>query len=208
MRNASDPHYTYSNKLGRIFLLGLEEILGRTGLNALLNMAELPRLIHTPLGGEVDLSFEDLSKILSTLEKMYGPHGGHGVALRTGRACFKHSLHEFGPELGTQDMAFRLLPPDQKLVAQAERLADLFNANSDQRVQVQENDEQIRWQIDRCPVCWGRQVASPVCHLAVGLLQEACYSVSGGKLYNVEEQSCIARGDPTCTVVIDKQPFA
>jgi predicted hydrocarbon binding protein len=207
MPNPPDPHYVYSDKLGKILLLGLKEILGSNGLNALLNMAELPDFIGASTDDR-EIGFEDLSKILVTLEKIYGPHGGHGVALRTGRACYKYSLQEFGPELGTQDMGFRLLPPDQKLVAQAERLADLFNANSDQRVRVQENEAQILWQIDRCPACWGRRVEVPVCHLAVGLLQEACYWVSGGKLYNVEEKSCIARGDPSCTVVIDKQPFS
>ena len=46
----------------------------------------------------------------------------------------------------------------------------------------------------------------PVCHLAVGLLQEALYWVSGGKVFNVEEKTCIAAGDATCTIEIDANP--
>jgi predicted hydrocarbon binding protein len=41
----------------------------------------------------------------------------------------------------------------------------------------------------------------------VGLLQESLYWLSGGKIFNVEETECIARGDPACTILIEKQPI-
>ena len=43
---------------------------------------------------------------------------------------------------------------------------------------------------------------------AVGLLQEALYWLSGGKVFNVEEIACIARGDAACTIVIDQTPLS
>lgn len=210
MSNAPETRFTVSNKLGGIFLQGLEEIMGRNGLNALMNLSGLPELLEDEAkpNQETEFTFEELAKTLVTLEQMYGPRGGHGVALRAGRACFKYCLHEFGPELGLNDSAFRLLPADRKLVAELERLAKVFNTHSDQRVRVQEGAGQILWQIERCPMCWERHVDSPVCHLVVGLLQEASYWVSGGRMYNVEEKSCIALGDPTCTVLVDVQPYS
>ena len=48
----------------------------------------------------------------------------------------------------------------------------------------------------------------PVCHLAVGLIQEALYWVSGGKVFNVEETTCIAVGSPVCTIAIEQTPIA
>jgi predicted hydrocarbon binding protein len=210
MSEQTASQFTYSNTLGRILLLGLEEIMGQNGLNALLNLADLPHFINVLPANDLDkeIAFEDISKIQVTLERMYGPHGGHGIALRTGRACFKYNLQEFGAELGLADMNFRLLPTDQKLFTEVERLANVFNSYSDQRVLVQEDAEKIRWHIERCPMCWGRRADRPACHLMVGLLQEAAYWVSGGKIFAVEESSCIARGDLTCTITIDKQPFA
>jgi predicted hydrocarbon binding protein len=71
---------------------------------------------------------------------------------------------------------------------------------------VEENKEHIYWHIERCPVCWERHTEQPVCHLAVGILQESLYWVSGGKYYQVQETHCIAKGDPACTIVVDKQP--
>jgi predicted hydrocarbon binding protein len=41
----------------------------------------------------------------------------------------------------------------------------------------------------------------------VGLLQEALYWVSGGKVFNVEEKTCIAAGDKVCTIEIDQSPI-
>jgi len=116
-------------------------------------------------------------------------------------------LREFGPMLGVSDMAFRLLPLPKKLTAGAELFAQAFNKFSDQRVRVEELDEAIHWNIDRCPICWQRKTDLPACHLAVGILQEALYWVSGGKNFQIEETDCIAKGDTSCTIVINKQPL-
>jgi predicted hydrocarbon binding protein len=51
-------------------------------------------------------------------------------------------------------------------------------------------------------------VDDPACHLAVGLLQESLYWVSGGKIFNVQETHCIARGDPACTIAIGMTPIS
>jgi predicted hydrocarbon binding protein len=41
----------------------------------------------------------------------------------------------------------------------------------------------------------------------VGLLQEALYWVSGGKVFNVAEKTCVAAGDQACTIVVDESPI-
>ena len=197
------------NKMGRIILLSLEEVIGHVGVNAVLYLANLHyRINHYPPNDlEKAFSFEELSKIQEALENLYGPRGGRGLALRTGRVCFKYGLREFGPLLGATDIAFRLLPSDPKLRMGADIFSEAFNKYSDQRVRVEEQDNQFLWHIDRCPICWNRQADSPVCHLAVGILQESLYWASGGKVYNVEEIGCIAMGDPACTILIEKKPL-
>jgi predicted hydrocarbon binding protein len=105
-------------------------------------------------------------------------------------------------------MAFRLLPLPQKLHAGAQAFAGLFNNFTDQRVRVETEGGQILWHIDRCPLCWDRKAQDPVCHLAAGLLQEALYWLSGGKVFSVVEKTCIAAGDATCTLVIDQTPIS
>ena len=209
MTDSVEPTYYYPNNMGRIILLSMEEILGHNGLKAVLNQSNLSHLINNYPPNNLDLQFkfENLSKIQVALEELYGPNGGRGLALRTGRACFKYGLQEYGPILGLTDLAFRLLPMNEKLVAGGEIFAGCYNKFSDQRVRVDQDEGYYYWIIERCPTCWGRHTDEPACHLAVGILEEALFWVSSGKHYRVEETECIAKGDATCTIKIDKQPI-
>ncbi len=200
--------FYYPNRIGRIVLLALEEIIGRSGVNAVLNLASLTGYINNypPHNQDLHIPSEHISRIQSVLEEAYGPRGGRGIALRTGRACFSYGLREFGPQLGLTDLAFRLLPLPVKLKAGSQTLAGLFNQFTNQRLRLEIDDKNIFWHIERCPLCWQRQTADPACHLAVGLLQEALYWIGSGKFFNVEEKLCIARGDETCTIVVTIQP--
>ncbi len=205
----SPETFYYPNRMGRIILLSMEEVMGRNGVNAILKLAALPSYMEAYPEDDTKLafSFSILGSITGTLEHAYGPHGGRGLALRVGRACFNYGVRQYGTQLGLTEMAFRLLPLPMKVSAGAKVLAELFNNYTDQRVRVEEDDGKLLWHIDRCPLCWERKAQDPVCHLAVGLLQEALYWLSGGKVFNVEEQTCIAMGDATCTIVIDQTPI-
>lgn len=202
--------FFYPQKMGRIILLGMEEVISKGGVDAILHLAELDDLIqnYPPSKTEKSFSFEKVSLLLGTLEQAYGPRGGRGLALRTGRASFKYGLKEYGSMLGLTEVAFRLLPLTTKLRVGARSFAELFNKHTDQRVRVEETDSTIFWHIERCPLCWERKADEPICHLAVGLLQEALYWLSGGKVFNVEETACIARGDSNCTILVYKTPLS
>jgi len=117
-------------------------------------------------------------------------------------------LREFGPIFGLTDLAFRLLPLKTKLKVGAASFAEIFNKFTDQRVRLEDKGEVLLWHIEICPVCWQRNSGTAACQMAVGLLQEALYWVSGGKYFNVEETHCIAKGDKTCTIAIDKTPMS
>lgn len=207
--NKDAKNYFYPNHMGRIVLLAMEEVLGRNEVNAVLNRASLSDYInhYPPHNQDLSIPFEQISRMQSALEDEYGPRGGRGLALRSGRACFKYGLREFSPMLGLTDLAFRLLPLPSKLKFGSEAFTGLFNHFTDQRVRLDIDEKNIIWIIERCPLCWQRHTSDPVCHLAVGLLQEALYWVSGGKFFNVEETQCIARGDITCTIVVDQNPI-
>lgn len=200
----------YPQKMGKIIFQGMEEVIGRSGVDSILQLASLDALIQERPAGRSDKTFpfETVSLLQSALEQKFGPRGGRGLALRAGRATFKYGIKEYGSMLGLTEMAFRLLPLSTKLHTGAKTFADLFNKHTDQKVRVEEAENKILWHIERCPLCWERQSSEPVCHLAVGLLQEALYWLSGGKVFNVEETSCIARGDKACTITIDTIPLS
>jgi predicted hydrocarbon binding protein len=205
----SNESFFYPQKMGKIMLLGMEEVMGVNRVDGVLCLSPLENFVQdsSQVNANQSFSFESVSLLQSTLEQVYGPHGGRGLALRIGRACFKYGLKEYGSMLGLTEIAFRLLSLPIKLHIGAKTFADLFNNHTDQIVRVVEEDNKIFWHIDRCPLCWERKAEEPICHLAVGLLQESLYWLSGGKIFNVEETACIAKGDAACTIVIDKTPL-
>jgi len=201
--------FFYPNQMGRIILLSMEEVMGRNGVHAVLKLASLLNLVdnYPPDNREREFSFSTVSTLTDMLEQVYGPHGGRGLSLRIGRACFNNGVRQYGTQMGLTEMAFRLLPLPAKVSGGAKAFAELFNTFTDQKVRLEDEDGKLFWHIDRCPLCWERKSQEPVCHLAVGLLQEALYWLSGGKVFHVEEITCIATGDETCTILIDKSPI-
>jgi predicted hydrocarbon binding protein len=202
--------YNYANKIARISLQALEEVMGKNGLNAILNLAHLPHLIDNlppdNLGRE--FNFADFSALNQALEEMYGPRGGRGLAQRAGRAAFADSLRNFGALAGVGDLAFKVLPLHTKMRIGIPAMAKIFSQISDQYSTVQEREEDFVYTIHRCPVCWGRTADRPVCFIAVGLLQEGLKWLSGGNEFRINESRCVAMGDPVCDFVIQKRPIS
>ncbi|MCP4426803.1 MAG: 4-vinyl reductase [Chloroflexi bacterium] len=201
--------YYYPNKMGRIVLTAMEEIMGRHGVNAILNLAHLQHLVNNypPNNLRLGFTFSEFSAIQQTLDDMYGVRGGRGLALRAGRETWKYALREFMPVLGITDLAFRTLPLGIKIKIGLDVFAETLNKFTDQRVRLGEDERGFLWIIERCPVCWQRKSEAPTCHLAVGLLEQSLDWVSRGRRFGVEEVSCIAVGDETCTILISKKPL-
>lgn len=199
----------YPNKFGRLTILSLEDVMGRNGVNAILNLANLPNLMENlpPDNLEKAFDFADVSAIMGALEEMYGPRGGRGLALRAGRATFSEGLRNFGALAGVGDLAFKVLPLQAKLRIGLPAMAKIFSQISDQLSTVEEKDDHLIYTIHRCPVCHGRHTDKPDCYIATGLLQESLKWVSGGSEFRVNESKCIAMGDPTCEFIIYKEPI-
>ncbi len=211
MEPIPESGYYYPNKIARIILEALEDVMGKNGLNAILNLAHLSHLINNfpPNNLEKSFDFAYVSALNLALEEMYGPRGGRGLALRAGRAAFAEGLRNFGALAGVGDLAFKVLPLQAKLRIGLPAMAKIFSQVSDQVTTVEEREHDIIYTIHRCPVCWGRQGTTdkPVCYMAVGLLQEGLKWVSGGSEFRVNESKCIAKGDEVCEFVIQKEPI-
>ncbi len=201
--------YYYANLIARIYLQAMEEVMGKNGLNAILNMAKLSHLIdsYPPGNWEKEFDFTDYSALNQALEDMYGPRGGRGLALRAGRASFARGLQGFGALHNMGDLALKMVPMSVKIKMGLPAMAKVFSQVSDQISRVEEQGSNFLYVIEACPVCWGRKSDKPICHAAVGLIQEGLRWVSGGKEFRVEETACIATGGDQCEFLVYKDPI-
>ena len=202
--------YYYANLIARIYLQAMEEVMGKNGLNAILNMAKLSHLIDgfPPENWDKEFDFADYAALNQALENMYGPRGGRGLALRAGRASFARGLQGFGALHDMGDLALKMVPLSIKLKLGLPAMAKVFSQVSDQTSRAEgRKDGDFIYIIERCPVCWGRKADKPICHAAIGLLQEGLRWVSGGKEFRVEETACFACGDDRCEFLIYKDPI-
>lgn len=201
--------YFYPNLMGRIYLEAMEEIMGKNGLNAILNLAGMSHLIdnYPPMNLNKEFDFADFSGLNGALEEMYGPRGGRGLQLRSGRAVFTRGLQGLGALSGVGDLAFKILPMVAKLKAGIPAMAKVFSQVSDQKSTVEDRGDFYAYIMNPCPVCWGRTADRPICFAAKGLLEEGLHWLSGGHKFRVEEIECVAMGQPACTCAIYKEPI-
>ena len=161
MEHIPPSGYYYANKFARIALEAYEEVMGKNGLNAMLNLAGLSRLIDNYPSDNLERGFDfsDFTAIHVALEEMYGPRGGRGLALRAGRATFNDALKNFGALAGVGDLAFKVLPLVAKMRIGLPASAKIFSQVTDQTSTVDETDKEFVWTIHRCPICWSRKDA-------------------------------------------------
>ena len=200
----------YPNRFALILLDALEEIMGRNGLNAVLNMAGLSQWIDNPPPDDMEKGFDFayISALNQGLEEMYGPRGGRGLQLRLGRVLFAQGLANFGALVGASDLAFKVLPLPAKLKAGLPAVAKVFDSLSDQTSYVKDpGGDHYLYHIARCSMCWGRTSDRPVCFIATGILEESLRWLSGGRTFRVDEVTCIAMGDETCSYAVYKEPI-
>lgn len=200
--------YYYTNRIVRIYLEAMEEVMGRPGLNALLNYTRLEKYIDEPPGYDLakEIDFAEFSNLNQGILDIYGFRGGRGLSLRGGRATFDRGLKGFGALAGVGDLAFKVLPLSTKIRVGLPALARIFSQFSDQISRVEAFDDYYNYYIDRCPVCWGQENERPICFVAAGLLEESLRWVSSGLDFRVEEIECIASGGSSCVFKVDKTP--
>jgi hypothetical protein len=199
----------YPNRMGLLYLTALEEVMGKNGINAILRLANLEQFIDNYPRDTMEKQFDFIyiASLHEALETMYGARGGRGLEQRAGRALFSGGLRNFGALAGAGDLAFKVLPLSTKLRVGIPAIAKVFNAVTDQISSSQEHEDHYIYTLDRCSMCWGRRSDRPMCHTAVGIIQEALKWVSGGREFKIEMKACIGCGAPRGELKIYKAPL-
>jgi predicted hydrocarbon binding protein len=195
--------YHFPNRIARSLLLALEDVTGKNGVSAVLNLAGLSSWVdHFPADDmEQGVDFAEVSAIHTALEEVYGARAGRAFSRRTAAAMLQAWSHV--PPLS--GMLPAIDNPEDVLPALT-ALAEAVSHSSDQSCAVSETPDALLFTVTRCPVCWGRASQEPLCSTMVGLLEETTRRLNPGQSLSVEETHCIARGDPACVFCLVKAP--
>ena len=199
--------YGYPNLAARIFLLELENLMGKNGVSAMLNRAGLEAWITAPPADDVErgVDFAEFSALLAALDDLYGPRGGRGLARRAGWAAFPQLMNRLEALQPLVDLPTRPIPSTEKLHLALHALAEAFSQASDQLCTVSDDGESFSFHIQRCPACWGRKAEDgPACAALAGLLDECVHWLFGGEPTRLEEVECIAQGGTACSFRLPK----
>jgi len=157
---------------------------------------------HSPAHTD-QVSFDEYDQFMRALEEKFGLSGGHGLALRIGRAAFPYGLKYLGDQVGFKSRDYRLLPAVRRIDTGLRVLADVLSGTFGDQVAL--SDEGPYWQWRILNGCNADKVAS--CFLKIGLLQEFTSWAGGGHVYPVKMTECCAYGDSACIYRVDKKPL-
>jgi predicted hydrocarbon binding protein len=198
----------YPNRWIRIILETTEDIVGKNGIDALLNLAGLRQYIgnYPPDDMKKEFSFEDVGKLQKAYWDMYGERGARAFAIRAGSKTLNDGIERFGKVAMAARAALTIASVDKRISVGLDFFAKFFNTVSDQKVSVDEDDKNWYWRIQTCPMCAGREADKPVCHLGVGVLHGALENfVDKNARYRITPVKCQAVGDPEGVIEIEKQ---
>jgi hypothetical protein len=210
MTNLDQTVLLCPERLGEVFLDGVEDVMGLQAMQAVFDQAGLPH-VPAPL-----FYRNDLGRVLSAVVKVYGLQAGYGLALCTGRACFKYGIMAFGAELGLDELKFRLKPPAVRINDGLDLLARIFHQSYGTVIRIDQDLHRYYWVMERGVVFSGESVCLTIGHLVTGVLQEFLYWAGGGKNYVIEVHECTPKneersattgGTPAFSIEIDKRPL-
>jgi len=201
--------YYLSNKVAYVVLTAFDQVIGKNGANAILNLADLSNLIdnYPTVSTAREFEFSDFSAICGAVEEMYGQRGGRGLLQRIGRVAFDDTLRAFGIQLAIDEENFHSQPLNKRLYNGVRTVAEVFSKYTDQLITISEREGALIYTAQRCPCCWGRRADTPDCFLVNGLLTASLNWASAGNEFRVVEERCVAVGDPVCEFVINKEPI-
>ena len=203
--------YFYANKMARIYLVAIRDLLGELAYADNLRGIGLERYLDKlpPDNFDKQFDFSDFSMLTASLEHLQAAKPQKSpLPFEAGKMCFKGGLKTFGGLAGfsQSSLGFQVFPVNIRLKLGLQATAITFNTFSDQLTEVKELDDSYLYTIHRCPACWGQHADKPACSRAAGLLAAGLYWVTNRE-YRVTETDCVAVGADACTFVIEKTPL-
>jgi len=198
----------FPNQLYYMVLVTAEEILGKPGLNAILNYSGMTKFIDNfpPNNIEEEHPAGDFSALMRGFVDVMGEQGVRPIMFRGGIKGFEIMNEQFPtlfnidgitPKERDADEAFQEFRRIYGIMVEASRAiqGDIFS--------YYDVDEGVVLEIAPCHWCVGVNAEKPICHAQLGFQFGIARWVMGRDI-KVEETHCIATGDKMCRFVMHR----
>lgn len=189
------------NKGFLVILNGVEDVVGKGGMAALLRMANLSQYIgHYPpsdmeYGGH---QVRYMSQINHALFDLYGVRGARAILQRVGRSRWKNAVEENGPLATATKLALRFLPRRRQVKLALDIASKAYGEQLNTTIRVGDEGECFFWEDAGCGNCIDWQSDVPVCYTTTGFVAGLVGWATESEEHRVEEVACRAKGDPVC----------
>ncbi len=189
------------NKGFLVVLLGVEDVVGKRGMSALLRQADLSQYVDhyppsdTEYGGH---KVEYMSRINRALFDVYGARGARAILQRVGRERWKNAVEENGALASATKLALKFLPRRRQVKLALDIASKAYSEQLNTTIRVGEDGDCYYWEDVACGHCIDWQSEHVVCYTTVGFVYGLVTWATEGDSHKVEEIACRARGDSTC----------
>lgn len=198
----------FPNQLFYMILVTAEEVLGKPGLNAILNYSGMTKFRDKfpPNNMEEEHPSGDFSALMRGFIDVMGEQGVRPIMFRGGIKGFEIMNEQFPtlfnidgitPKERYADEAFQEFRRIYGIMVDASRVieGDIFT--------YYDVDEGVVLEIEPCPWCVGVSAKKPICHAQLGFQFGIARWVMGREI-KVQETHCIATGDEMCRFVMHR----
>ncbi len=194
------------NQLLFLTFITVQEILGKNGLNSILNYTKLLHYIdnYPPNTLEQQHPFSDFTRLVSGMVEVLGEKGARSIMLQSGLKGFKNMLCDMPGLFALEGVRVAQGPADklfdeyvriETIMVQAGRAIFGDSLHTDYTT-----DEGWCLELSPCYWCLGLKTGSAICYAEVGFELGVARWILGPDA-RVEETHCIARGDPMCRFI-------
>lgn len=197
-------------------LLAMEEVLGKAGLNTLLERSGLERFVDNYPAAEETLDaqvrFDEYAALNASMYEVYG-NASRMMSLRIGRLSTRHSLQQQNALFNVAALtAARFMSYERQVKMVLDSMETGFRKiyaqhnQSDLHLATSEEEDQFIYSTRDCAQCAGHKADAPLCAIQDGIFQEAIHWLTG-KEPDVSEIACRAMGTDMCVWTIAKAPL-
>jgi len=189
-------------KAFRVFLLGVEDVLGKPGLATTLRRANLTQYLENyppPTTERAGHKARYITQIARVIYNLYGARGSRAIMQRVGRAQAKSGMAENQTLVNVTKAAMKFVPIQRRIHLAIEMAARAVNEQIGDDVHLIEEGNTLYYDSHECCYCidWSGE-STAVCYAAAGFLHGLLAALIPDTEFRVDEMLCRAKGDALC----------